>query len=82
MPASAHEPRPLGVFAVTPAVAVGIGAGVVSVLGLPLAGAVLGIVLTASAGPGASPLVIVGGIVAYLTKLALEGRWEPAADGA
>ncbi len=63
-------------FAVTPAVAVGIGAGVVSVLGLPLAGAVLGIVLTATAGPGAAPLVIVGVVVAFLTKLALEARWK------
>lgn len=63
-------------YAVTPAVAVGIGAGVVSVLGLPLAGAVLGIVLTASVGPGASPLVIVGVVVAYLVRLALSARWD------
>ena len=68
---AAHLPG----FDVTPAVAVGIGAGVVAVLGLPLSGAVLGILLTASAGPGVAPLVIVGVIVAYLVKLNLEARW-------
>jgi H+/Cl- antiporter ClcA len=68
-------------FDVTPAVAVGIGAGVVAVLGLPLSGALLGILLTSSAGPGAAPLVIVGAIVAYLVKLAVEGRWGPARGG-
>lgn len=66
-------------FDVTPAVAVGIGAGVVSVLGLPLSGALLGILLTSSAGPGAAPLVIVGVVVAYLVKLAIEARWQAAA---
>jgi H+/Cl- antiporter ClcA len=64
-------------FDVTPAVAVGIGAGVAAVLGLPLSGALLGILLTSSAGPGSAPLVIVGVIVAYLIKLALEARWQP-----
>lgn len=68
-------------FDVAPAVAVGLGAGVVAVLGLPLAGAVLGILLTASAGPGVGPLVIVGVIVAYLTKLSLEARWSQEAAG-
>lgn len=62
-------------FAVAPAVAVGIGAGVVSVLGLPLAGSILGIVLTASAGPGVAPLVIVGVVIAYLVRLALADRF-------
>jgi len=65
-------------FDLTPAVAVGIGAAVVAVLELPLAGAALGVIFTASAGPGAAPLVIVGVIVAYLTKLALSARWETA----
>jgi chloride channel protein, CIC family len=65
-------------FDVTPAVAVGIGAGVAAVLGLPLSGALLGILLTSSAGPGSAPLVIVGVIVAYMIKLALEARWRPA----
>jgi len=58
-------------FSTTPAVAVGIGAAVVSVLGLPLSGAVLGIVLTASAGPAVAPLVITGVVVAYLVRIAL-----------
>jgi chloride channel protein, CIC family len=64
-------------FPVTPAVAVGIGAGVVAVLGLPLAGAVLGILLTSASGPGSAQLIIVGLVVAFLTKLALEARWPP-----
>lgn len=63
-------------FDLAPAVAVGIGAAVVSVLELPLAGAVLAIMFTASAGPGVAPLIIVGVIVAYLAKLALSARWE------
>lgn len=63
-------------FDVTPAVAVGIGAGVAAVLGLPLSGALLGILLTSAAGPGSAPLVIVGVIVAYLVKLALEAHWQ------
>jgi H+/Cl- antiporter ClcA len=67
-------------FAVTPAVAVGIGAAVVSVLRLPLAGAVLGILLTSKAGPGAAPLIIVGVVVAYLTTLKLHAREAPKAS--
>lgn len=66
-------------FSTAPAVAVGIGAAVVAVLGLPLSAAVLGIALTASAGPGVDPLVIVGVIVAYLVRLALTD--PPAATG-
>jgi H+/Cl- antiporter ClcA len=64
-------------FALTPAVAVGMGAAVTSVLRLPLSGAVLGILLTSSAGPGAAPLVIVGVVVAYLTSLVLDARRAP-----
>ena len=48
---------------------------VAAVLELPLAGAVLGVIFTASAGPGVAPLIIVGVVVAYLTKLALSARW-------
>ena len=66
----------------TPAVAVGVGAGVAAVLGLPLTGALLGIILTSPAAPGAGPLVIVGVIVAYLVKLRLEARWPLAAEPA
>lgn len=68
-------------FDLTPAVAVGIGASVASVLKLPLSAVVLAIVLTAPAGPGADPLIIIGVVVAYLTTVALSGRFDqtPAA---
>jgi chloride channel protein, CIC family len=68
-------------FNYTAAVAVGLGAATAAVLRLPLSGATLGIVLTLPAGPGASPLIIVGVVVAYLTMLALSARAaeEPAA---
>ena len=61
-------------FSVTPAVAVGIGAAVVSVLRLPLSAVVLAVLLTSGSGPGAGPLVIVGVVVAYLITLALSAR--------
>jgi hypothetical protein len=61
---------------------VGIGAAVTSVLRLPLAGAVLGVLLTSTAGVGAGPLIIVGVVVAYLTTLALSPRpGSEAANG-
>jgi len=61
-------------FETTPAVAVGMGAAVVAVLRLPLAAVVLGTVLTSKAGLGASPLIIVGVVVAYLvTELLSSG---------
>jgi H+/Cl- antiporter ClcA len=53
-------------FDLTPAVAVGMGAGVSAALRLPLAAVVLALLLTSGTGPGASPLVIVGVVVAYL----------------
>ena len=68
-------------FEVTPAVAVGMGAGVVSVLRLPLAAVVLAVVLTSEAGPGAAPLIIVGVVVAYLMTLLLWGP-EPSETAA
>lgn len=68
-------------FSVTPAVAVGIGAAVVSVLGLPLAATVLAVLLTAGAGPGAGPLIIVGVVVAHLITLALAARQAPETSG-
>jgi hypothetical protein len=61
-------------FSVTPAVAVGIGATVVSVLRLPLSAIVLAVLLTSGAGPGAGPLIIVGVVVAHITTLALSAR--------
>jgi H+/Cl- antiporter ClcA len=60
-------------FSITPAVAVGMGAAVVSVLRLPLAAIVLAIMLTAESGAGAAPLVIVGVVVAYVTTQMLAG---------
>ncbi len=47
-------------FELTPAVAVGIGAAVAAVLRLPLSAVVLATLLTAHAGLGVTPLVIVG----------------------
>ena len=63
-------------FSLTPAIAVGLGASVASVLKLPLSAAALGVFLTIHAGPGASPLIIVGVVIAYLTTLALSSRAE------
>ncbi len=70
---AAHLPG----FALTPAVAVGIGAAVGSVLKLPLSAAVLAVLLTVNAGPGAGPLIVVGVVVAYLTTLGLSARLTP-----
>ncbi len=59
-------------FAITPAVAVGIGAAIVAILRLPLAAVVLATLLTLpSGGVGAGPVVIVGVVVAYLVTIAL-----------
>jgi hypothetical protein len=43
------------------------GAATVASLGLPLSAMVLASLLTAQSGTGATPLVIVGVVVAYLT---------------
>jgi H+/Cl- antiporter ClcA len=67
-------------YSITPAVAVGIGAAVASVLRLPLSAVVLAALLTANTGAGALPLVIVGVVVAYVTSSFLSG--PPAANGA
>ena len=61
-------------FDLTPAVAVGLGAGVAAVLRLPLSAVVLSLMLTAGNGAGAAPLVIVGAVTAYLVTLALTPR--------
>ena len=67
-------------FHITAAVAVGMSAGVVSVLRLPLTAVIVAIVLTANSGVGAEPLVIVGVVVAYVVTLLLSRRaTEPAA---
>jgi H+/Cl- antiporter ClcA len=72
-------------FDLTPAVAVGLGAAVASVLRLPLSAVVLALLLTANSGAAAAPLVIVGVVTAYLTTLALSARATasaPVADAA
>ena len=60
-------------YSITPAVAVGIGAAVASVLRLPLSAVVLAAVLTGKSGAGAMPLVIVGVVVAYVVSTVLSG---------
>jgi H+/Cl- antiporter ClcA len=68
--AASHLPG----MALTPAIAVGIGAMTVAFLKLPLSAIVITATLTVSGGAAALPLVIVGVVVAYLATLALEGR--------
>jgi hypothetical protein len=60
-------------FPITAAVAVGIGAGIVAILRLPLSAIVITALLTSKAGAGADPLVILGVVVAYLLT-----RWLSA----
>jgi hypothetical protein len=67
-------------YSITPAVAVGIGAAVASVLRLPLSAVVLAALLTAKTGAGSLPLVIVGVVVAYVITTVLSG--PSAANGA
>jgi H+/Cl- antiporter ClcA len=55
------------------AIAVLVGAGVVSVLRLPLAAIVLALLMT-QGGPGLAPLIIVGVVVAHIATLALSSR--------
>jgi H+/Cl- antiporter ClcA len=60
-------------FSITPAVTVGMGAAVASVLRLPLSAVVLAVLLSSNSGLGAAPLVIVGVVVAYVTTQMLWG---------
>ncbi|MFA9269390.1 MAG: chloride channel protein [Baekduiaceae bacterium] len=69
-------------FSETPAVAVGMAAAAVAVLRLPLSAAVLGILLTAEAGAGSSPLIIVAVVVAMIITLRFSNRMEPEPDAA
>jgi H+/Cl- antiporter ClcA len=64
-------------FESTPAVAVGLGAGVVSVLRLPLSAVVIGVLLTDRSGAGSAPLVIFGVVVAYIASVWLAARQGP-----
>ena len=75
---AAHLPG----FSITPAVAVGIAAGFVAVLKLPLSAVVTASFLTAKAGAGAEPLIIVGVVVAYLVAVRLPAPGATNRDGA
>ena len=68
--AASHLPG----FALEPAVGVGIGAGTVAVLRLPLSAVVLATLLTVKSGTGDEPLIIVGVVVAYLVTLLLSPK--------
>jgi H+/Cl- antiporter ClcA len=65
----------------TGAVAVGLGAGAVSVLRLPLSCVVLASLLVSKSGEGASPLIIVGVVLAYLVTVGLDRTFGVARDG-
>jgi H+/Cl- antiporter ClcA len=67
-------------FDLTGAVAVGMGAGAVSVLRLPLSCVVLASLLVSKSGTGASPLIIVGVVVAYLVTIGLDRTFGAARD--
>jgi H+/Cl- antiporter ClcA len=72
-------------FELTPAVAVGLGAAVVSVLRLPLSAVLLAILLTVNTGAGTTPLIVVGVVAAYIATIFInppEKPEPPAADGA
>jgi H+/Cl- antiporter ClcA len=68
--AASHLPG----FSLTPAVAVGIGAGTVAVLRLPLSAVVLATLLSVKSGTGDEPLIIVGVVVSYLVTLLLSPK--------
>ncbi len=63
--AASHLPG----FPVQIGIAVGLGAGFVSVLRLPLSAVVLATVLTSRAGADVEPLIVVGVVVAYVITL-------------
>ena len=66
-------------YALTPAVAVGMGAGVAAILRLPLSAVALAAVLTAGTGAGSTPLIIVGVVTAYVATAALPAT-RPTAE--
>lgn len=59
-------------FDLTAAIAVGMGAGAVSVLRLPLSCVILASLLVSKSGAGSEPLIIVGVVVAYLVTVGLD----------
>lgn len=76
--AASHLPG----FALTPAVAVGIGAAVAAMLRLPLSAIVLAVILTAHAGAGTAPLVVVGVVAAFLVTNLVDPRPQVAGEPA
>jgi H+/Cl- antiporter ClcA len=69
-------------FDETAAVAGGLGAATVSALGLPLSAVVMATLLTTETGGGATPLVIVGVVAAFLTTRVLSRADRATAVGA
>jgi H+/Cl- antiporter ClcA len=69
-------------FSETPAVAVLMGAGVVSILRLPLSSVVVALLLTSKAGLGVAPLIIVAVVAAYITTEILSPRSASVAETA
>jgi hypothetical protein len=68
-------------FPMAAGVAVGIGAGTVAILRLPLSAVVVATLLTGGAGAGVTPLIIIGVVVAYLATLWLASlRGAPVAQ--
>lgn len=65
-------------FQMQAGVAVGIGAGTVAILRLPLSSVVLATLLTSHAGGNVEPLIIVGVVVAYIVTLAMARSRAPA----
>ena len=68
-------------FAETPAVAVLVGVGCVSVLRLPLSSVVIAVLVT-HAGLATTPLVIVGVVVAYVAVVRLSALRTSVSGGA
>ena len=68
-------------FSETPAVAVLMAAGAVSILRLPLSATVITLLLTSKAGIATAPLIIVAVVVAYLTIQTLSPARGPAEAG-
>ncbi len=69
-------------FPLTPAIGVGMGAAVAAVLRLPISAIVLATLMTAKAGTGDEPLIIVGVVTAYVVTLAASALIPAPADPA
>jgi hypothetical protein len=58
------------------------GAAVAAILQLPLSAVIMALLLSGQSGYGASPLIIVGVVVAFLTTRVLAAREKPAPTAA